>query len=193
MRNYPNTNNDNEINDKILQNIEYELDEYYTDQENHKDADIDKIRFQYNDYMINHQSKKILLKHIDDTIYMFDTIKINSFKQMDKKTLMIELGKLSKRIVTIVSDKDIDKVLKHIPEFNNMFSSCQNTKEDLIYCKQRKLIITKKNLIQLIEILASDILNPFKGNWIFNTVFTDNIIKFLKFIRRENETVFIQS
>jgi hypothetical protein len=57
------------------------------------------------------------------------------------------------------------------------------------YCKKRKFIIEKKKLNELLEIMAADILNPVKEKWIFNSVFTDNVITFFKFRQRPNEFI----
>jgi hypothetical protein len=168
------------------------INSYYKKYEYEDDTDILKITQQINNYKINND-KKTLFEKIDSSVYTFDKIKINSFKLMEKSKLIIELNKMSKRIVEIVSENEIAKSLSNLKEFPNMFISCQDISSDIIYCKKSKLVITQKNLTILLEIMATDILNPNKSKWIFNTIFTDNIINFLKFKQNPNETVEIHS
>ena len=182
--------------EEIITNIIALLDDYYVQYSKYEESsvtDANKLISQINDYAINHKDKNRLLKQIDLTTYNFDNIKINSFKEMTKKVLLVELTKLSKQIVTIVKESDISKTLVNVSEFPNMFISCQNNISDMVYCKKNKLLITDANLTDLLEIMASDILNPFKGKFLFSTLFTDNIITYLKFIRRRNEYIEIES
>jgi hypothetical protein len=108
---------------------------------------------------------------------------------MRKEQLVSELAKLSKRIVTIVPKSILDKI--SINEFPNILISCQDHSN--IYCKKNKLMITSKNLTTLLDIMASDILNPFKAKYIFNPIFTISVINFFKFIKRHNEIIGIIS
>jgi len=178
--------------DEIINQITDLINSYYKKYEYTNDSDIVKITQQINNYKINHD-KNILFEKIDSSVYTFDKIKINSFKIMDRKRLISELHKLSKRIVQIESEKNIIKALANLKEFPNMFISCQDISADVIYCKKNKLVVTQTNLTILLEIMAADILNPVKNKWIFNTVFTDNIINFLKFKQNPNETIEIHS
>ena len=53
--------------------------------------------------------------------------------------------------------------------------------------------INKKNKLQeLLDILASEIANPAKWKWIFNSVFITRTVNFFKFIRRKGETITIE-
>ena len=178
--------------DEIINEVSDLINSYYEIYGITDDSDILKITQQINNYKISHD-KKTLFEKIDSSMYIFDKIKINSFKIMEKKKLISELHKLSKRIVQIESEKSVTKVIGNLTEFPNMFISCQDISSDVIYCKKNKLVITEKNLTVLLEIMASDILNPIKSKWIFNIIFTDNIINFLKFIHRPNETIEIHS
>jgi hypothetical protein len=176
----------------IITNIKEILQNYYLRYIKYGDLsflDINKIIEQINEYAINHKDKKKLLEQIDATTYNFDRIKINSFKEMSKPKLIVELTKLSKQIVTIATEVVVSKTLHNVKEFPNMFISCQNNNSDMVYCEKDKLLITRENLTNLLDIMASDILNPFKGKWLFSQLFTDNTITYLKFIRRKNEHI----
>jgi hypothetical protein len=179
--------------EEVIATINTILDDYYKRYPDENNSDSDILIEQINDYAINHRDKKLLLAQIDAMTYNFDKIMINSFKEMPKKQLITALTKISKQIVTIVYEKNVNKILSEITEFPNMFISCQNQFSEMVYCKQNKLIITKENLEILLEIMASDILNKFKSHYIFNQLFTDNIISYLKFIRRPHEYIEIHA
>ena len=181
--------------EKVIFEINEILQKYYTantSQKTNTNYDIGKLIEQVNDYAINHNDKKILLSQIDTTTYIFDKIKINTLKNMPKQQLLNELIKLSKRIVALAKPSDIDKILDKSNEFPNMLSSCQTENNNAIYCKRQKLIITSADLKKILEIMASDLTNPFKSKWIFSPIFVNNTIEFLKFIKRSNESISIE-
>ncbi len=152
--------------------------------------DIVKITKQINNYVIEHKNKKLLLEYIDSSVYNFDKIKINDLRTMNKDILLKELKKLADRVVLITNEKDIAKKLQNFP---NILISCQDKKESGVYCNKGKLMISKTKLDELLQIMASDILNPFKQKWLFNVIFTKNIIQMFKFIRRPEEHIEIYS
>ena len=78
-----------------------------------------------------------------------------------------------------------------ITKFQNMFIAC-DANERLGYCEKSKLVIEKKRLNDIIEILATEVANPTKWKWLFNNVFIDRTVSFFRFIRRKNETVTIE-
>jgi hypothetical protein len=159
--------------------------------ENEKIKDINKLLFQINDYITNHNDKKLLLEQIDIYNYEFDKVEINKLKLLSKKELLSKLVKLAKRIVVIVNEAGINKILSNVEEFPNLFSSCQD-QDKPIYCKKSKLVITESNLKIMLNIMAADILNPFKKKWIFNIAFVDNFINMFKFIKRPNEYITLE-
>jgi hypothetical protein len=99
----------------------------------------------------------------------------------------LELKKIANRIVILESEKKINKSVLNIDEFTNVLIPCQD--KSSVYCKKNKLLITANKLSELLEILASDILNPFKNKWLFNIIFADSIINIFKFIKRDNEHI----
>ncbi len=87
----------------------------------------------------------------------------------------------------------ITTTLARAEEFPNMLISCQNRQSnEVVYCKQSKLLISAKKLDELIEILASDILNPFKQKWLFNVAFSEKVLSFFRFKRRPTEKITIE-
>ncbi len=180
-----------EINsESLLDNIKKDLTKYYEKNQEYQfqyRSDLNILSRQITDYNTTHRNKKILLERIDNTIYNFDKVTINELKMLTHKVLIKELTKLSKRIVSIKSDVEVNKFMKDKKNFPNIFIPCQE--DSVIYCKKNKLIITQKNLNTLIEILVGDIKNPFKSAWIFSPIFISNIVNYLQFIKRPNEQI----
>ena len=55
--------------------------------------------------------------------------------------------------------------------------------------KTDKLIIEKKKLDDILDIISHDIINPSKWKWIFSSVFIDKFVDYFKFIRRKDEYI----
>jgi hypothetical protein len=144
-----------------------------------------KIKTQICEFINNHHSKNLLFHEIDDSFYKFDRETFDSIKKLSYTKLLQALHKLSHKFITVGSVSGLKDF-----QFPNMFISCQSKNSHRIpYCKKNKFIIEKKKLNELLEIMASDILNPVKEKWIFNSVFTDNVITFFKFRQRPNEFI----
>lgn len=179
---------------KISEIIAGYFADFPNEPENSKADDILRITEQINLFIVKHHDKKLLLDHIDLSFYNFDRVKINYLKTFAKNDIVKELKTIAKRIVIIVPENSISKLLSYKEEFPNMLVSCQNKQSNNnIYCKQNKLIITAKKLDELVEILAADILNPFKQKWLFNIVFSDKIVNYFKFARHANETITVET
>jgi hypothetical protein len=145
--------------------------------------DYKKIKTQIYDYINTHHNKKTLICEIDDTFYDFDHKMIEQIKILPHNKIVIELEKISKQFI---SYGDIKKI-KNL-NFPNMFISCQSkTSQD--YCKKNKFIISRKKLLPILDIIASDIVNPIKNKWLFSSIFSDNTISYFKFIRRPDEHI----
>lgn len=151
--------------------------------------DLRKIKMKITEFINEAQDKKILLNSIEMDNYNFDKILLEKIKKYDKDKLIKELIRISKKIIIT---GDINK-LKDI-EFPNMFVSCRYATNEMnkhSYCKNKKLILPKDKFKELIDILASDILNPMKQKYLFSSIFTDNTIEYFKFIRRPHEKILI--
>ena len=124
------------------------------------------------------------------SFYNFNKIKINALKVKTKEQIFSELSILAKRIVVIAPDAKIINILNKTDEFPNMLLTCNDRSP--VYCKNNKLLITSNKLKELLYIMTDDILNPFKQKWMFNIIFTDQIINYFKFKRREYENIKIE-
>ena len=118
---------------------------------------------------------------------------LNKLESMKHKDVVAELHKLSKKIVTVMTETQLQNKFTTDDEFANILVSCNDQHTDTLYCNNNKLMITKKNLDDYLQILAADILNPFKQRWLFNAAFSDQLIKYFKFEKHPNETIIIDS
>jgi hypothetical protein len=145
-----------------------------------------KIKTQVCEFINNHHSKNLLFKEIDDTFYKFDRAMFETIKKLPRDKLHKELEKISRRFIIygdVSNIKDLD--------FPNMFISCQE-KQTSKYCKNNKLIVDKKRLGKMLDIMTADILNPVKEKWLFSDVFSNNVINFFKFTKRQSEHITIE-
>ena len=177
--------------DAVIKNIASHIEKYYTDMglEININDDMQIILTYINEYISTHKNKQRLINNINSIFYTFDKVHINQFKLLSKSDIVKELKKISKNIVEITPESDIKKKITN-SEFPNMLESCHH---NMNYCKNKKLIITNKKLNELLEIMASDILNPFKEKYFFDTAFVNNIVSFFKFKKRGYETITITS
>jgi hypothetical protein len=148
-----------------------------------------KIKAQICEFVNNHHSKNILFKEIDDSFYKFDRDLFERIKKLPRGKLYKELEKISHKFIkygNVNNIKDFD--------FPNMYVSCQSRvkNKNEKYCTNNKLIINKKRLHDILEIMTADILNPVKEKWLFSSIFSDKVITFLKFIKRPDELITIQ-
>jgi hypothetical protein len=149
-------------------------------------VDYAKIRSYVCDYATSHHIKNRLMSDIDNSVYIFDQLLLHQIKTWPYKRVYAELMDLSKKFVEI---NDISKVSDFT--FPNMYVSCQQTQNASGYCKKKKFIISKHDLEDIVHVMAGDIINPAKEKWLFGAAFTDNVIAYLKFIRRPNEHITI--
>lgn len=147
--------------------------------------DYNTLKNQVCEFMTMHHKKSILFTDIDNTFYNFDRKKFIELKKLPKKKLINELKQLSKSFIKF------GEINAKTMSFPNMFISCQTKQKKGPYCMNNKLIINKKKFENIIEILASDILNPVKEKWLFSDVMGDNTVSYYKFIRRPDETITI--
>jgi hypothetical protein len=154
------------------------------------ETDIEKIRSQLLDYVNIYNNKKTLFDEIDQTTYEFDRIKLEKLKELPKDRIKKELYNISKKFTTI-TPSSVDKVKNF--EMPNIYVSCQNDrKKEMRYCKNKNLIITRDQLLTMIDVITSDVVDPTKNKYIFSEVMIDKVLFPLKFIRRPDEIIYIR-
>ncbi len=132
-------------------------------------------------------NKTDLIKNISDTKFNFDMIELEALKKMGKKQIFDKLKKLSK---SFVKYGDIEKIKNFV--FPDILSTCAEKSSNEGYCESSKFIIKESKLNELLLIMTNDITNPDKWKWIFNSIFIEKNTNYFKFIRRPNESIFIE-
>jgi len=147
--------------------------------------DVNKLKNIIGRYITQHHDRKKMISDIDNTYFNFDRTSLEKMKTMPVKKVNDELHRLAKSFVKIgkINNKNF--------KFPNILVAC-NTKNSTSYCDRDKLIIDKKKLDDILDIIAYDIINPSKWKWIFNSVFIDKFVDYFKFIRRKNEAISVE-
>jgi hypothetical protein len=120
---------------------------------------------------------------IDNSIFEFDKQMMSGLKSLTHKQLVAKLMQIFGKI-TSNTEPDFSKT----GDFPNMLMSCEVNHP---YCKNKKLMIKKDKLRNLLDIMASDILNPVKSKYLFSPIFVKNTIDHFKFVVRPDEHISI--
>ena len=126
-------------------------------------------------------NKPEIISIIENSVFDFDRKLFEKLKKMPRKDLVDEL-------MSIFSKITVDTEPKFEGEFPNMIMSCEINHP---YCQNKKLMIKKNKLHDIINIMAADILNPVKAKYIFSPMFVKNTIDYFKFIIRKDEHIMI--
>ena len=151
--------------------------------------DVIKLKNIIAKYLSSHNDKKKIIDDIKTSYFNFDKVELEKLKKMTKPQVKKSLSQIASKFVIFA---DIEKEKNFT--FPNMITTCtsSDSKEDISYCKDKKLIIKKDQLDDILEILSDDIINPMKWQWLFNNIFISMTSNFFKFIRRPNENITIE-
>ena len=120
-------------------------------------------------------------KIIESSVFGFDNKQFIKMSNMDYDGVLNEL--------TLIFDTlTVNEEPRFTTEFPNIMAPCSTNAS---YCNNGKLMIKKKKLNKILQIMATDILNPYKSKYIFNPMFTGNIINNLKMTMRKDENITI--
>ena len=130
------------------------------------------------------QIKRNIISNLDATNFLFDKMYIYNILGLPEKELKLELNKIFKNIII---ETNVNESLKYDNIIN--LRLCNSIQESY-YCKNNKLIISKKQYNNILDILYYDLTNPFKQTLILNLLNynLNNIYKFKQFI---NEKIYI--
>lgn len=137
-------------------------------------------------YLLTHRSKKQLVSDITNTYYSFDKIALEKMKTLPYKSVLAELHKLAKQFVKI------GKISRTSFEFPNVVTACEKSSDNPDYCSGNKFIIGKKELDEILQVVAYDIINPSKWKWLFHSAFVARTVNFFVFTRRPAETIYVE-
>ena len=144
------------------------------------------------DYIILHQlfnnyyktDKHTLIDIISNTSFTFDNITLKKLHELDKNQIIKELKSIVPHFTIIGKISD--------DPFPNIYLPCNVTNN--IYCNHKKLIIEDNNILnQLIDLLASDIINPIKFKYMMNHFNNDNIIEYFHFNQPNDTNIIIEN
>jgi hypothetical protein len=166
--------------DKTMKPLRQFIDKEILDNE-----DSNKIKNIISKYLNVHHKKSQMIKDIKDTYFNFDKILLEKLKYLPYEEVLTQLHIISKSFVKFgdISNKNFI--------FPNIILSCNNIKKNnsYQYCVNNKLLIQKKQLDKILNIIAYDIINPYKWKWLFNSAFIEKSVNFFKFIRHSSETI----
>ena len=175
------------------------IDKHYKGINHSKDDAMDdkrKLNQQIRLAVFQKNDKPQIINTIKSSTYNFDRITISRLKGMDLKKVINELHKISKKITHIES---IEKIKNF--KFPNIYVSCINyyklnkakrnkmPTDNIGYCKDRKLRITKSVLEEYIQLLAVDIIDPLKSKYMYSMIFAEKNLYYYKFIKRPTEKI----
>jgi hypothetical protein len=185
---YFNNNKNNLLRNKLYKlisktNLNKNIVEIRDFIDNIKDTE-DKIKLKKltNQFIIIND-KKQFIDVLDNTKFNFDQKELEELKEKSIDQIKTSLLKIA---LTFTTDGKID----YNKPIDNFITLCDVKRENL-YCSNKKIIINKQHLKNIIEIISNDIINPLKWKWIFNPIFIDSVINFLQFIKRPYETIYI--
>jgi len=168
-----------QITNKILKcNFDKDLTPIKEIIDSMKDAeDSSKLKNIFARALNTHRDKKQLLSDIQQSYFAFDRMTLEELRGKSIKEIYTELTHIVNSFVVISKEK--------VKTFPNMFSTGG-------YLINGKLPVEKSQLHDILQICASEIANPAKWKWIFNSVFLDKTVNYFKFIKRTNEKIFIE-
>ena len=91
-------------------------------------------------------------------------------------------------LISIFDNITVNEEPRFATEFPNIMTPCSSNSS---YCNNGKLMVKKKKLHKILKLMANDVLNPFKSKYIFNPIFTTNIINSFKMTMRKDENITI--
>ncbi len=126
------------------------------------------------------KATETILKYIDNTMFIFDNILIDSLQKKTKAEIVTELKKL-------MADKV--HLLEEYPEEppDNIYVACHKNPTKQSHCINGKTIVLNDMIESYYDLLATDILNNSK-KYIISSL-SSGVIDSLSFIHRQNETL----
>jgi hypothetical protein len=185
--NYVNKERNKELRDKInkiikknnLQNIYELLGEI---KQITTAVDSDHLSAIITNAVSNGENVDVVCDEIKHASFVFDNITIDRLSKLPHVKIVIELEKIIENFAEF-GELDLSKIT-----FPNIYLPCEWEKMD--YCSKKKLIVNDKKLLgELTDLLARDIVNPLKCEYMFNGMFSDNIINFFNFETYSTEII----
>jgi hypothetical protein len=131
-----------------------------------------------------HYNKARLISDIDSTVFEFDRVTMNKLKKLPRDEMKAELKEIAKTF-SVQKDFDTSNI-----DFPNIYLPCGDIQDETGYCEKSKLMVNR-DIDDLIDILATDIMDDLKAKYLMTALFGDNILNVLKFTQHPTEIVTI--
>lgn len=151
--------------------------------------------------------KRDIRAAIDARIYSFDKETLNKWRKQSEdyatksaderahihaelvKNIIAEVNSGNFHIGSMneIISKDIDPSA----QFPNIFVPC-SLEHDGAYCKGKKLMIPRDKLPILADILAAEFCNPYKREYLLDSILTSNIRDYFKFTQLPGEELYVK-
>jgi hypothetical protein len=166
----------------IVNGIKSIFDEEFGDMAQNYIEDMVEISKQISMYYIQQNNIDRLSAVMDKSHYKFDQVRLLNLRKLSHGELKSELKNIFDGIST---DGDLSKSKEQFP---NLYYSCSTVPS--MYCKDGKLVVKKAELESLLDILASDLLNPLKEKF-FTASNMLNILTYFNFKSSIGEEIII--
>lgn len=147
-------------------------------------ADYNILQNQLIGFYHTYFDKTSLLEQINTTVYDFDRVTMNRLKSLPRAEMKTELKKIAESF-SVQRDFDSTGV-----KFPNIYMPCGEMSEQTGYCEGRKLIINRP-MDDFVDILATDLMDELKSNYILNNIFMDVVVDQFSFARVPTEIITI--
>ncbi len=145
-----------------------------------------QLDFIINSYM-THGNKHQFINDLNNLQFDFDRISLN--KLLEKDDIYDGLQKMSKNFVEIVSN------INTIKDFPNILKTCNNNKksdkDELTYCKDKKIKITKNKLDRILRVLAYNLKNDITKKYLTSYIYINSVINSFEFSKNIEEEILI--
>jgi len=131
-------------------------------------------------------------QYIEDNIFNFDYETLNKLKRLSLANMKNEIKTILKKITIETKDVPAEFNITHFP---NIYLPChkfddESKLEKVEYCYNKKFIID--DVESYIDIMASDLRNPIKEQYILSGLLSDNTIDYFDFKMRPIEIISIR-
>jgi hypothetical protein len=146
--------------------------------------DLIRIKLMINEYANNHLNKSRLVQEITEEVFDFDKCILQKLLSIrDHKALVARLQLISHKFVQVGTPKFTQT------DFPNVLSACSASPAE--YCKNKKLVVAKRDLDEMLDIMAYDLKNPNKQQILFSRAFVKTSLDPFRFVKRPYEQVYV--
>jgi hypothetical protein len=136
--------------------------------------------------------RKYLQDILTREVYHFDRTTLQKWSTItSKKEMVAAVRKVADSAVYIgkLGDSGHDE---HAEIFPSVFVPCSSSSQKQEYCKQHKLLVDKKDYDTLVDLLADDILNPLKREYLLSSIILQRTREHFNFSKKIGEEIYIK-